>query len=82
MNRRELKKRLHYSVSGAIDLIFLSADQKQAEEKTEQLLAIYEKTISEISNAKLLPDTKSRKAHFRKLKDDFNTKINQIFEGL
>ena len=82
MNKRELKKRLNYSISGAIDLVNLSGDPKSAQSKTEELLALYENMIKEINNARLLPDTKSKKAHFKKIKTDFNDKISKMFDGL
>ncbi|MFN3939961.1 MAG: hypothetical protein ACK4IY_05200 [Chitinophagales bacterium] len=82
MKKRILKKRINRNISGALDLLYLSASQSDIDAKSELLLNLYEQSIREINNAKLLPDTKSRKAHFKKLKDHFNQSIGKVFEGL
>lgn len=82
MKKRKLKKRINQNISGAIDLLYLSASQADIDTKSEQLLNLYEQSIREINNAKLLPDSKSRKAHFKKLKDNFNQSVGKVFEGL
>lgn len=82
MNKRKLKKRINQNISEAIDLLYLSASQSEIDAKSDSLLNLFEHSIKEINNAKLLPDAKSRKAHFKKLRDNFNQSIGKVFEGI
>ncbi len=82
MKKRELKKRVRYSISAAIDYVLIHSDSKQVEAKAESLLNLYDEMLKEINRTKSLPKGKSVKAHFNQLKKDFNSKITGVFDGL
>lgn len=78
MNKRTLKKRVFYIISDAVDHIVLDPNQADPEKKTGELLNLYDSTLDKINECRYIADKGQLKAHFRKVKDDFNKSIRTI----
>lgn len=78
MNKRTLKKRVFYIISDAVDHVVLDTKQVDPEKKTGELLNLYDATLDKINECRYITDKGQVKAHFRKVKDDFNKSIRTI----
>ncbi len=82
MNKRKLKKRIRSIVTDAIDIANSEkATEVEIDNKVNKLLDLYDTSISKVSEAKILPDTKSRRSYFKNLQKDFNETMKDIFKA-
>lgn len=80
MSKRSAKKRIVSGIASAIDQLILTTgnDERQFDEKTEQLFKLYDEAMTKINATAKLKDRSAVKQHYKSLYADLQAGINAI----
>ena len=86
MNKRKAKKRIQYEISDVLDYVLTKATVKGNEndpavqKNIDTLLDLFDASVTKVSEAKLLPDKKARRKHFRDMQENLDKALESVLK--
>ncbi len=80
MSKRSAKKRIVTGIASAIDQLLMTSgiDDRQFDEKTEQLFKLYDEAMTSINSTWKIKDRSAVKQHYKQLYANVQNGINAI----